>query len=63
MALFRFVNSLAPYSKAVVAAGAALGVIGAALADGTISSAEGASIIAAVGGVLAVFGVRNSPKL
>ena len=48
------------YSKTFAAAGAALGVIGAALADGTVTSAEGFSVAAAVVGVGAVFTARNS---
>lgn len=47
------------YSKAIAAAGAALGVIASALADGSVTQAEGFAIFAAVAGVYAVYKARN----
>lgn len=52
---------LAPYAKTVAAAAAALGVIGAALVDGVVTGAEAVQILTALGGVAAVFQVRNQP--
>lgn len=54
-------SRLAPYAKTVVAAAAALGVIGAALVDGAITGAEGVQILTALGGVAAVYKTRNAP--
>ena len=50
---------LAPYAKAVAAAGAALGVIGAALADGSVTAEEAVAVLSALGGVAAVYQARN----
>lgn len=51
---------LAPYAKAVAAAGAALGVIAAAISDGAVSTEELVGIVSAVAGVVAVYKTRNS---
>jgi len=51
-----------PYLKFFVAAVAALGVIAAAVSDGTVTGEEIAAILSAVGGAGAVFGVKNTPR-
>lgn len=61
--LNRIVTALAPYAKAVTAAGATLVAIGAALADGGITAEEWAAILAATGLVSgSVYAVPNKPK-
>jgi hypothetical protein len=50
-----------PYLKFIVACIAALGVIGAAVADRTVTSEEIVAIVAAISGAGAVFGVKNTP--
>lgn len=55
------VSKLTPYSKAIAAAAAALGVIGAALADGHIDTSELVAILSAIAGVVAVYQVTNTP--
>jgi hypothetical protein len=49
-----------PYLKFIVACIAALGVIGAAVADRSVSSEEIVAIVAAISGAAAVFGVKNT---
>lgn len=51
------------YAKAVIAAGAAIGVLGLALADGTISGDEVWQIVIAVGAALGVYRVPNRPSV
>lgn len=51
--------SLGKYSKAIVALLAALGVLGASLADGTVTAEEGVALFSAFAGVVAVFQVTN----
>ncbi len=53
-------DSLAPYAKAVAAVVAALAVVVAAVADLEITPEEIGSIVAAVGGAVAVFQVKNA---
>lgn len=60
--LSSFLAKAAGYSKAIAAAGVALGVIAAAVKDGTVTADEVAAILISVGGIGAVFGVRNRPS-
>lgn len=60
--LNRIVAALAPYAKAVAAAGVALGVIATAIADGAVDADEVAAILVALGGIGAVYRVPNRPK-
>lgn len=53
--------NLARYNKFIVAAGAAIGVLGVALADGHISGAEIWQIVLAIGGALGVYATPNKP--
>jgi hypothetical protein len=50
---------MAQYRKFLVAASAALGVAGTAVADGKLTAAEGIAIAVAFLGALGVYGVRN----
>ncbi len=52
-------KNLPRYSKAIAAFAAFLGVLGAAMADGSFSTGEIGALISAGGGVVAVFGVEN----
>ena len=54
--------NVAPYRKFVVALVAAVGVLGAAVADGTLTGAEGVAVVSAFLGSLGVFGFRNDPS-
>lgn len=56
------VSKLLPYSKAIAAAAAALGVIASAIADGKVDSAELVAIVSAMGGAFAVYQVKNQPE-
>jgi uncharacterized membrane protein len=51
------------YAKFIVAAGAAIGVLGLALADGTVSGDEVWQIVLAVGGALGVYATPNRPSV
>lgn len=51
------------YTKFIVAIGAALGVVGLALADGSVDSAEVWQIVLAIGGALGVYAAPNKPAM
>lgn len=56
--------NLKPYAKFIVAAGAALGMLGLALADGNgINGNEVWQIVLAVGGALGVYAAPNKPQV
>lgn len=50
------------YAKGIIAVGAAMGVIGTALADGHVSEAEVGSIAVAVAGAIGVIVKANKPQ-
>jgi hypothetical protein len=54
---------LKQYSKTIAAAGTALGVIAASVADGAVTSTETFAILAALVGIGSVFAARNTPPV
>lgn len=50
------------YAKGIIAVGAALGVVGAALADGQITEAEVGGIAVAIAGAIGVIAKANKPQ-
>lgn len=54
--------NLGKYQKAIVALLAALGVLASVLSDGNISGEDAIALIAAFGGVVAVYQVPNKTE-
>lgn len=57
------ISNWAHYAKAIAAAGAALVATAAAISDGKVDGSELVTVLSAWGGVWAVWGLKNQPKV